>query len=307
MKLFNTKKYSKIIALVLCLVMALTLTACAKDNTKDSTDDGEMLRQAQKNAESVKSLHFDMQIDMKMAIDGEAMDNSTKMTADITQKPMVGKMTMDMGELGASNVYFKENGDKYDYYMGVDNGEGKVEWMKMQMDADALQQYDVADSADELLKMQDYLKRTGTDKVNGRAAVKFDGVVTGEDMMKMVSDSGAMGNLGVADIDDLEDAVSGKNITMSISIWVDQETCMPVKYAMDMTELTGAVMDALSAEEGMEDISITVSKLVVTVELSQINEIGEIEIPAEALNAQSMDDMLEGLDELDTDVLEDAA
>ena len=73
-----------------------------------------------------------------------------------------------------------------------------------------------------------------------------------------------------------------------MTIAIDDESGLLVRYTMDMAEVMGNLMknifDSLLASQGMSGIKIdiTVSKCDATATLSQFNSVPEIVIPAEA-------------------------
>ena len=71
-----------------------------------------------------------------------------------------------------------------------------------------------------------------------------------------------------------------------ISIWIDKEAMLPVKYEMDMTEMMQSLMAQVSAAVSME--YPTVSGMKISMTIGGIDTVEAITIPDEARNAESL-------------------
>ncbi|MGN8898094.1 DUF6612 family protein [Flavonifractor sp. HCP28S3_F3] len=270
-------------AFALSAALALSLAACGSGTEKSTGD----IATALEKINAVKSLEATMVMEMDMSLMGQSMETETAMNMVCFNDPMKLKadMTMDMGELGSftMNMYAAMDGDNYTVYMN----DGSA-WSSETVDMSYLQQYDAQESMNLYLESGDDYTLEGTEEINGSTANKFTGVIRGDALEEVLAASGAtsslessVGNLDLSELySDLGD--------MPITVWVDQESGYPVRYAMDMTELMQGIMEkSMAAAGGEEDISgmITMDKMSLVMDCFNFDNATDFEIPAEALGA----------------------
>lgn len=203
------------------------------------------------------------------------------------------KMRMDMtveseGESQSMTMYAQETDGSYTIY--VSDG---TSWYHQAVELTDLEQYDAASNMRLYLDSAAQLKEAGSETIGGVDTYKYTGEITGEDMREIMESSGAMdsfgdmASLGVDDsvVDEMLDELGG----MPISIWIDKNTCFPVRYEMDMSKPMDAMLskmfEALNETFG-EEISgfyVHVPTLTMVMDCTDINAAEEFEIPAEAL------------------------
>ena len=73
-----------------------------------------------------------------------------------------------------------------------------------------------------------------------------------------------------------------------MTIWVSKKDNYPVKYKMDMTAMMSQMINKLMEQMGDEaqGVTIEVSKMVMEMEMKNLNAATEFEIPQEARDAQ---------------------
>lgn len=292
------KKLSKLIAIAaaMCLLLCC-LTACGDDSSAPSgsnipaaseapaemtaADIVALARTAEKN---VKSLSYDMVMDMSMSGDGEEIAISTSGKYDYIIDPMSCKMdmTMDMGDMGGITytLYMTSEDGQFVTYTGMDIGTGELMWVKQTVEADFIDQYDALAATDTYLNLAENFEIVGEEDVNGMAATHITGIFTGDALSQVIESSGALDSVGV----DTEtvNALSGELGDMCIDMWIDLETGLCLKYEMDMCDLMQKLFENIDAEaEG-----ISVDSLLVSMTVTSVDSIESIDIPEEALNAQ---------------------
>lgn len=270
-------------AFALSAALALSLAACGSGTEKSTGD----IATALEKINAVKSLEATMVMEMDMSLMGQSMETETAMNMVCFNDPMKLKadMTMDMGELGSftMNMYAAMDGDNYTVYMN----DGSA-WSSETVDMSYLQQYDAQESMNLYLESGDDYTLDGTEEINGSTANKFTGVIRGDALEEVLAASGATSSLesSIGDLD-LSELYSDLG-DMPITVWVDQESGYPVRYAMDMTELMQGIMEkSMAAAGGEEDISgmITMDKMSLVMDCFNFDNATDFEIPAEALGA----------------------
>lgn len=273
----------RIAAFALSAALALSLAACGSGTEKSTGD----IATALEKINAVKSLEATMVMEMDMSLMGQSMETETAMNMVCFNDPMKLKadMTMDMGKLGSftMNMYAAMDGDNYTVYMN----DGSA-WSSETVDMSYLQQYDAQESMNLYLESGDDYTLDGTEEINGSTANKFTGVIRGDALEEVLAASGATSSLessvGDLDLSELYNDLGD----MPITVWVDQESGYPVRYAMDMTELMQGIMEkSMAAAGGEEDISgmITMDKMSLVMDCFNFDNATDFEIPAEALGA----------------------
>ncbi|WP_130870709.1 DUF6612 family protein [Intestinimonas massiliensis (ex Afouda et al. 2020)] len=269
-------------AIALGILLAVSMTACG--GTGETAGD---IPTALEKINAVKSLDATMVMEMDMSIMDQSMETETTMNMSCFNDPMKLKadMTMDMGQLGSMNtsMYAAMDGDNYTVYLY----DGTA-WTTQTVDVSALQQYDAQESMNLYLESADDYTQDGTEEINGSTANKFTGVIRGEALEEVLAASGATNNLE-ASVGDLDLASLYSDLgDLEITVWVDQESGYPVRYAMDMTEMMQGIMERAMAASGSEtDTSgmVTIDKVTMVMDCFNFDNVADFEIPAEALAA----------------------
>lgn len=268
-----------------CAVAAVSVLAMASCGEK--TDVKAILAEAQKQSQTIKSMDYTISADMEMKSGDEAV--SMTMTGDATcfTEPMKMKMTMtmDMGELGNQtvDVYAEEADGKFVTYSGVYGN-----WVKQEVDS--LNQYDGVSNMKLYLDNADSVKLDGEEELESGAAYKLSGVIAGDSIEEVINASGVMdsmtGQLG-AEYGAMLKSMYSDMGDLPVTIWVSKKDNYPVKYKMDMTAMMSQMMNKLMEQMGDEaqGVTIEVSKMVMEMEMKNVNAATGFEIPQEAKDA----------------------
>ena len=279
------KSGKRIAVLALGAALTLSMTACGGTENRDNSSGD--IGTAMEKLNAVSSLDATMVMEMNMSVMEQVMETKTTMNMSCFNDPMKLKadMTMDMGDLGSvdMSMYASMDGDTYNMYL-YDG----TNWTTQAVDVSYLQQYDAKESMNLYLESGDDYTLAGTEEINGSTANKFTGVIRGEALEEVLAASGATNNLE-ASVGDLDLASLYSDLgDLEITVWVDQESGYPVRYAMDMTQMMQGMMDKiLAASAEGEDTSgmLTVDKVNMVMDCFNFNSAADFEIPAEALGA----------------------
>ena len=276
-----TKTRAVLTAGLLVLAMALGLGGCGEDSSPATPE--EVLAKAQQSMDSVKSMGYDMTMEMAMGVAGQSLEMSTVTTADTILSPLTMKaeMAVDMGELGSTNMtmYVKEENGSYLTATGIPDADGTVVWQSASIDSlSELENLDGKASMDLYLASASGFAEGAAETVGGVEATRYDGVISGEKLEDVLEASGVLSqieSLGLGDVTTMFTDLGD----LPVSIWVAKETYYPIKYEMDMAEMMQSILDkAISQEVGM-DVGLTLDKMNVSMVLRDIDQVGEIEIP----------------------------
>lgn len=269
--------YRPIAAAGLALVMALGLTACSGGGSAAETP-AQVMEKSQEAMKDVKSLHYDMDMAFGMTLQEQTMNVESNMSVDYVLEPMTMKMDMHMslGEMGDQDMttYLVTEDGNAVMYIKDQNGS----WTKSSVgDLSSLDQYNATASMDLYLSSTENFTENGTETINGKEAVRYDGVIAKDDMEEVLEASGML--------DQLEDLNLGSSTAMlselgdlPVSVWIEKDTYYPVRYDMDMSEL----MQKMFEQMGGAEMGLTISDVKVSMVMSQMNEIGDITLPDEA-------------------------
>lgn len=275
----------KLLAALLVLALMLGLCACGSPRTS-----AEVMKRAGENLAKVKSMTFDMTLEMSMSAGGETVDMVVGMEGETTTEPVVvhADMAIDLGALGAMEMelYAEQNDDTVTTYISA-LGQWRKEEAPLDEENAAL---DAKGDMGSSLAYASGLEEIGVETVGGVEAARYDGVITKEHLQEVLKNTGVLDDLGDAmdlkkSLEDAAENTAGLG-DIPISIWIDKEAMLPVRYEMDMTEMMQKLMDQVSTAVSME--YPTVSRVKVSMTIGGIDAVDAITIPDEARNAQPM-------------------
>lgn len=282
----------KMAAGALALTMAASLAACGGGGQGSAPTPGvsaaDALAAAQEALAGVTSMSYDMTMKTEMSMNGQTVAMDTTAVADYIVSPLKMKldMTVGMGDQGSvkTTMYVLEEDNNYISYTGMDVGAGMT-WVKQELEGmDALAQYDAKAGFSLYMNSGKDFTENGTDTVNGAQAVRYDGVISEQALGEVLEASGAMAQMSSLNLseEDMQSMLSSLG-DMPVSIWIAQDSGLPVKYEMDMTSVMQNMMNSAMESAGADAADFEVGNMVLSMTLSNINGVAEIEIPADAL------------------------
>lgn len=297
------KRIKTLIAVVLVIVLAMSISACKKNTDGGSSDGGSssggsgeatdeisaVIEEVSENMKSVKSMTYHMIMDMELGVMGMDFPTLTDVDVDMIVDPVQMKMdgAMDMGEMGSfdMHMYIVPEGDKLATYTGM-GSEGDIEWMKsvVDMNASEISQYNAAQSLNLYLKNAVNFEEVGKETVNGKEAVKYQGIITSDSMLEVLEASGMAGQLETSGTEVDEETLKALG-DLPVTLWVDLKEKMVVKYSMDMTDNLKNLM-AKEAEKTSDDEenplgTIEFKKMIIEATIIGVNNVDSIELPDE--------------------------
>ena len=269
------KNLKKLLAGALAGLMALSLAGCGGAMSLE-----EQIAKCQENMNAVDSMDTKMNMVMDMSAGGVTVGVDMDMNMTYFKEPVRMKMEMSMLETGME-MYMVEEGQSVTVY--ADSGDG---WVKQTMSM--VENYEVKN-----LVVNVYLdnaakyEQVGTEKIGGVDAVKVKGVIPADALSEVINASGMMNEESIGLTGELLESLFKDMDDMEVYFWFNPETLYPVKYEMDMTNLMSSLYENLFAMLGAEaeGVSVNVSKVLISMEISNINNATEFTIPEEALNA----------------------
>ena len=262
--------------LVWVLVASIILSSAAlggcgkKEVTAES-----IVQQSNETMEKAKSFlaDFNMEMEMSMSSGDQSMDMDMVMTGTMqaTQDPEIVYMDVAMtsGLFGLSldmDIYTQTEEDKVITYTGIAG-----EWMKTEQEG--LSKSNLA----ELQKMfgsgKEMTLDEQTEKIGDKEVYVLTASISGEELEKVMSAMGSMAN-GL-------DSMDLSQFQADTCMKVYKDTMLPASITLDM----------ITNGEGMEvdGVVTKINKMTITVDYKEFDTIDSIEIPAEALAAETID------------------
>lgn len=279
------------------LVGALTLCLCACSGgirlfSAPLTLEQKLARAAEQ-MQQLKSLHMDLEacVGVTFNIAGESIyrEEHTHNLLDLQTEPMkmYVEMQNDQPDEGSGYLcYAEQDGDTVNVYSSYDGG---ATWSRST--APSLTELPAQNTAQQallLLSCAATFTETGKETVNGSEATVYSGLISGELVEQAVKASGVMDSVaealgGLVTEDMLKDLGD-----IPVSIAIDDESCMLVRYTMDMSQVMQSLMERLLGsvldQYGLEQTEafFKLEKVTLSVTLSQFDSVEEIVIPEAA-------------------------
>ena len=279
------KKERKLLALLLVFCMVFALAACGNKDMSDA----DVMKQATENMNALKSMTAETSMEMVFSMGEDSMTMTSEMTQRVINDPISMEIVMNMvmgfgGETQEmeSTVYAEADGDNLITYTQMEG-----DWYKMtQPGLEALEEYDTTKAMGTYLEAIQNFKKTGTEDVAGVKADKYEGVITEDYFQTVLEESGLDEQFGF----DGEDSATLKELfegigEMPITIWIDGEKLLPVKYYFDMTNMMSALMKNMGADEE----GLAIDKVILSMVLTGFDNVDAIDIPQEAREAEELE------------------
>lgn len=258
------------------LTAAMSVTMLAACGTKATPEN--LLRDMSKRAEETESLLANMKIDMDISIGEESMSLSMDLDMEALDEPEMssakGEVSIGSGDMDFTTdmeTYSEKQGDEYVVYTMMD-GVWSVETAdSAEMSADmSIVSGDIKKFADKFELSEELTE------LNGKKCFELTGELDGELLAQVMDEDMLSSFTGLgADEEDLEELI------MPCTIDIYKDSILPARIYFDM----GESLFPMAEDIGMD-------KLECTMELTflEYNEVEEIVIPKEALEAPAGDD-----------------
>ena len=271
------KKIFSILLLAILVSGIVLLSGCGKKAES-------FIDRARKSSVPIKNYDLDMTMDIGMKV----MDQDIVMLMNMESTNFIDpvksrlEMTIDMGELGKqeSQTYTVQDGNVlkvYTYNMG--------EWTLEEIRGLEKIEATLAKSNFKVFVDNfESFKEVGSDKIEGKDVVVYEGIIRGSSLSKVLKTSGLLESLQTDMTIDYE-VVFGEDMgDMPVKFWIEKETAYPVKYSMDMSMVLNRLMTVIYAEAMPgTDIKVAVSKCLVEMTMKNINKVEDFKIPEDIL------------------------
>ena len=239
----------------------------------------------------LESVHMDVNMTMEMTIMGQTLNMDMGIASDIMMKePVMGYMLMTVEAGGMSMevpTYVEQSDDAFMTYVGMDDGSGLV-WRRQKSESMPIDNNMVSTDA---LKGFTYIEE---ESAEDETLLRYRGIIDATQLKSLMTSSAD----GVGMLDGDDDAMLNAALEavggVEMIITVDKKSGHIVRMEMDMGEMMQAFFKTLSDDAGTSGMDLSsllkIGQIPVVVEYSRFNEIEKIEIPAEALEAELIEE-----------------
>ena len=253
---------------------------------------------AKEKLQQVKSMHTDMEMNEEMLItiamdelkQTMPMDIHMLYAMDVINDPYVGRADVTLSTNDESMqgvIYVVKEGEDMILYASDDDG---VTWNKTVNPKDG--QLGPSETLDMFSGEGVNIQLTGVEEVNGKPAKVYAGTIDGKFLQQVLNASGSMSELTEAMGADMSEESLAKLSDIQVTVMIDKETGLPVRYTIDMADamkelMMAAMVASLEIPEGMT-LNIEKCKMLIEMTLSNFDAVEPIEIPEAALNAPEL-------------------
>lgn len=282
----KTRRRGRLAAAALAVGLVLTLTACGGDQTSSQED---AMKKAQEAMADVSSMRYAATVNLGMSYMGETIDFATTAQTDLIVDPAQMKMdlTVNAGPMGnlSAVTYVMPEGESYAVYTNANNGTESSGWTKEELpDLSQVKQYDGKETMNLYLDLAKNFEEKGTETVDGKELLRYDGTIQQENIEKALQAAGTMELLKEMGIE--SDALfTGESEGMTLSLWLDPQTYYPMKYEMDMTSLMKNVLTNVLGGSQDSIPGFSISTCTASMTIQEVNTISSITLPPEALQS----------------------
>lgn len=281
------KKTKRWLAIALCALLLLPMMQGCKQKTPE-----DIFNDALANMGKMESMHMNMSMQLEMSVMGQKMNMKIGAEADAITNPVKGKMDMKMEAGGMSMempMYYEQQGDAFMTYIGMDDGSGVV-WYRQQAKNAPVNNNLLSASA---MAGFEYIEEEREDE----NTLRYRGMMGAQQLKSLLetSMSGGLDSLTGGDAE-LLDAVLEEIGKTEMIVTVDKQSGYIVRQELDMGPMMSAIMKKALESSGEEALDLDMSSLIeigempVVIEYSRFNEISSIEIPAEALEGELLEE-----------------
>lgn len=267
----NSKTLKRLLCAVLVLALALSLSGCSFSSALT----------AMKSVKAVSKLES---FSCDISLDTEVTDYGLPVSASASLKCIREPVQLEM----QSSVSLADSSVPYiSLYLQSEPVPRLIMGLAGAWDVQELKEapeikLDLAQTLGLCTKLADSFSEAGTEKVGSYTARRYDGSLTEDFVSLLMGDSDSEIDFGGTAVttEQLHDALVG----MNISLWIDEESFCPVKLQIDLGSFANDIVSG-ALSQLMGGIEIGINKAFFTVEVTGLNNVNKIDIPAEALEA----------------------
>lgn len=252
---------------------------------------------------------FDMDMNMYMTV----FMNPFK--AKINASMLVPGME-DLALQPIMNMYMIVDEENITQYMGMADETGELKWIKqtiaMSMLSDLMKNDEetIAKNKELTEKYTEDVKYFGKYSEDGKTLLRLQYILSGDIYKEMFADFSEVmpepANEEEAMTFEMIQNIANMDIgDLTYIVYIDEATGEMVRMEMDLAEMVSSMVSGMTEITGMPPEAMEVFKslkAVMTMDILNINSAEDFEIPEEALNAPEMSEMLEELEQLETEV-----
>lgn len=290
---------NKLGALLCALAMVLSLAACG-GGSMSSADVVEKLKAADEKLNGATSMQFVAKLDMAMTQDygvegmePEDINISADMDFSFITEPMKmsGAVVLNAPELGGSinmDMYAVEEDGMFTLYLGMFGS-----WMAYALDMSEFEAMEAMQDSDIDLYAgnEDSAKKIGEETIGEVKTTKYSITFSGASLETLMVELGVvdmmqetMGEMTGMDWGELYKDIGD----MTMYVYLDADDT-PVRYEVDCLDMANKMIDkAMQMSADMYGVEMTgsasFSKLLITMDVSNVDAVEDFEIPAEVID-----------------------
>ena len=205
--------------------------------------------------------------------------------AMMTSTDIVSELDGDIMEQSAASYVIPEDGGYAEYHFDG------AQWVKVYTE-----QTDVLSGMGPDYVLVNFFaegmgfKKAGEESLDSGKALRYDGVLQGEELVTMLWLSGALS--GVSTMSQNQQTLIRENLikdlkAVTVSVWVDEASGYPVRFEIDLADTMQQIQDSISKTLGDKESETqwAITDLVITMSLGDFDAVSEIVLPAEAADA----------------------
>ena len=285
------KKLKRAAALLLALAIVLGLSGCGGKFERK-------LIKGAKQMQKIENLHMDLSadIDMELTLIKKKipMDFDVLSASDVQISPFKMSSSHESDFMGLSKEvysYVEKSEGGYEIMSSLDGRNWVSEYVESE---ESESEIDFLGMLSLALKYTSSFEEKGQEQLGSYNTILFEGTVTDENLRELLELLGGreVFEKSLEGFSNVEQALYSLDESYSIPsrVWIDENSGIIIKYELDLTELGVKLfeaamldmLDELNYEIPKKAMKLKLSKLVLSLSLSQFDAVGEIKIPKAA-------------------------
>ena len=300
------KRFKSLAAIMLAVVMTFSVASCApkkEDNASSSSNTEtaktpELVSTAKEKLTDIEDFKSTLEYLMVSSSEDQTVTNKVTVDVESIEDPysmhMFRTVESDIGDgeniSVSSDMYAHQVDDeKYEIFMELED-----KWYKQTIDGASVAYVTASFKSLNVMKAifnfaKDF-KEVGTEQVNGKDAVKFDATLDKSSVASIVKAGNMLEYIQISDIDpSYYEGIESE----TVSVWIDKETNLPVKYSLNLANVDNNIfnilIDTLVNEQGAnkEEIgTLNIDDFTVSAVLTDMDNVESVVIPDDVKNAE---------------------